>query len=208
MEATTLQKRWILYGAYSAILSAIIYTIIYYLDISYRVDIIIGVLFAFSIGIASIGIFHFGKIYRDGICLQIGGSLGVIAALTFVLNVVVWYSLRAPLEEILVRGDQSFVYSITARIHYGLNFSWEILIAGSIFSFGIAFFMQPRPGKLIAVLGIVVALVILTFGFYAFPEKPETRNLVGIGPLLPFWHLVVAIFMINSLKWIKDKQNG
>lgn len=205
MEATTLQKRWILYGAYAAIVSAIIYPVIYYMDISHRIDIIIGLLFSFSIGIASIGIFHFGKIHRDGICLQTGGILGVIAALIFVLNVVVWQSLKAPLEEILVKGDQSFVYSITSRIHFGLNFSWEILIAGSIFAFGIAFFMQPRPGKLIAVLGIVVALVILIFGFYAFPEKPETKNLVGIGPLLPFWHLVVAIFMINSLKWIKDK---
>ncbi|MGC9342246.1 MAG: hypothetical protein ACP5E3_06070 [Bacteroidales bacterium] len=205
MEATVLQKRWILYGAYAAILSAIIYPVIYYLDISDRIDILTGLLFAFSIGISSIGIFHFGKIHRDGLCLQIGGTLGVIAALIFVLNIVVWHSLKAPLEEVLVKGDQSFVYSLTARIHYGFNFSWEILIAGSILSFGIAFFMQPKPGKVIALLGIVVALVILIFGFYAFPEKPETKNLVGIGPLLPFWHLVVAIFMISSLKWIKDK---
>jgi hypothetical protein len=206
MEATVLQKKWILYGAYAAILSAIIYPVIYYLDISLRIDIIAGLLFAFSIGIASIGIFHFGKIHRDGLCLQIGGTLGVIAALTFVLNIVLSHSLKAPLEEILVKGDQSFVYSLTARIHYGFNLSWEILIAGSILSFGIAFFMQPKPGKVIALLGIVVALVILIFGFYAFPEKPETKNLVGIGPLLPFWHLVVAIFMINSMKWIKFNQ--
>jgi hypothetical protein len=205
MEATTLQKRWILYGAYAAIISTIIYPVIFYLDISHRIEIIIGLLFSFSIGIASIGIFHFGKIHREGICLQIGGVLGVIAALIFLLNTVISNSLNAPLEEVLVKGDQSFVYSLTARIHYGFNFSWEILIAGSMLSFAIAFFMQPKPGKVIAVLGIVFALIILFFGFYTFPEKPEAKNLVGIGPLLPFWHLVVAIFMINSLKWIKNK---
>lgn len=205
MEASALQKKWILYGAWSGILAALIYPILYYTDLSFRLDFVLGLVFSFGIGIASVGIFHYVRIHRDGICLQTGFLLGILAAFAYILSISIWHSLNSPMEGILVKGDQSFVYTIINRVHKGISFAWEVLIAASIFAFGVAFFRQPKPGKVIAVLGLIVALVILFFAFFSFPEKPDYLDLVGMGPLLPFWHLVVAIYMINSLKWIKEK---
>jgi len=208
MEATVLQKRWILYGAITGILSSMVYPIIYYIKISPRIDLLIGLIFGFCIAITTVGIYQFIRIHHNCMCLQIGGITGILAGFTYILNVTVFQSLHTPLEGILVQGDQSFIYSLTSRIHMGLSLSWEILIACSIFALGVAFFRQPKPGKIIFILGIIEGLIILLFNFYAFPEIPESETFAGLGPFLPIWHLVVSILILSSLKWIKEKSNG
>jgi hypothetical protein len=173
-----------------------------------RVDLLLGLIFGFSMGITAIGIYLFVKLHRTCICLQVGGVAGVFAAFTYLLNTTVFLALNTPLEGILVQGDQSFVYSLTNRIQLGLSISWEVLLGGSIFAFGVAFFKQPRPGKVISVLGILLAVLIIFTNLYYFPEIQDAKKLLGLGPFLPAWHLLVSILILSSLKWIKVKPEG
>jgi len=205
MEATHLQKKWILYGAMAGILATLVYLIIYFLEISARADLLAGLIFGFSIGITTAGIYSFVKLNNNCMCLQAGAVLGIFAAFTYILNTTVFQSLHTPLEGILVQGDQSFVYSLTNRIQLGLSMSWELLFAGSIFALSIAFFKQPRPGKIISLLGILLALLLIFTNIYYFPEVEDAKQFFGLGPLLPAWHLLVSILIINSFRWIKVK---
>ncbi len=205
MEATKLQKKWILYGAIAGILATIVYLFIYFSEIGARADLLVGLIFGFSIGITAAGIYNFVKINNNCMCLQAGTLIGIFAAFTYILNTTVFESLNTPLEGILVQGDQSFVYSLTNRIQLGLSLSWEILFAASMFAFSVAFFKQPRPGKIISILGILLALLLIFTNIYYFPEVEDGKQLFGLGPMLPAWHLLASIFILSSLRWIKVK---
>lgn len=205
MEATLLQRNWIITGALGGILTSLIYPFIYYIDFPIKINLIIGMFFALSTGMVSYGIFQFAKLHKDCICLQIGMVTGIMAALIFALKTSVEMALQTPLEGVLVQGDQSFVYALNGRIQFGIWFLWDVLIAFSIFAFSVAFTRQPKPGKVIFIIGFFFALIILSFSIYAFPEVPEKINLTGMGPFLPVWHLIVSIFMLISLKWVKIK---
>ncbi|MBE0653463.1 MAG: hypothetical protein IH594_06675 [Bacteroidales bacterium] len=149
MEATLLQRNWIITGALGGILATLLYPFIYYIDFPIKINLIIGMFFALSTGMASYGIFQFARLHKDCICLQIGMVTGIMAALLFALKTSVETALQTPLEGVLVQGDQSFVYALNGRIQFGIRFLWDVLIAFSIFTFSIAFTRQPRPGKVI-----------------------------------------------------------
>lgn len=205
METTEVQKRFILLGAIAAILAAVIYPIVFYGSISLKTDLILELAIGFSIGFVFYGLFRFIRINRDSVCLQVGLLTGILAAFSYVLKSGTFASMTAPLEGILVQGDQSFVYALTNRLYTGINFLWEIFIGASILSISIAFFRQPRPGKVIAVAGLIISLAIIIFSIYTFPEIIPERNPGWVGIVLPVWLLIVGLLMIFSLKWIKVK---
>jgi hypothetical protein len=206
METTLVQKRFILIGGISGILATIIYPFIYYLNLGVKVDLLLDLIFGFAMAFTVYGAFRFVRINRDSVSLQIGLLTGILAAFTFLLMSGIIAAMTAPLENVLVKGDQSFVYSLTSRLYTGVDFIWNLLIGISILTFSLAFFKQPRPGKVVAFAGIIVSLVILIFAFIFFPESPEVMNYIGMGPTLPLWHLIVSVLMLLSLKWIKVKE--
>ncbi len=208
METTTIQKRFILTGALTGIAATIIYPVIFYFQLAFKFNLMLNLAFGFSIGFTTYSIFIFNKIHRDSVCLRVGAITGILAAFTYLLKSSVFVAVSAPLEGILVQGDQSFVYGITSRLHIGIAFIWDILIAASILSLSIAFFRQPRPGKIISVAGILFSLVIIVFSIYSFPELLGDMSFTGMGAALPVWHFAVSILMLFSLKWIKVKDPG
>ena len=170
MEATLLQRNWIITGALAGILASILYPVLYYSDFHIKIALSIGLIFALSIGLVSYGIFQFASLHKNCISLQSAVTIGIMAAFAFGLKLSIGMALKTPLEGILVQGDQSFVYTLTKRIHFGLGFFWDVLISISIFTFSIAFLYQPRPGKVISAIGFLTALIILIFSIYSFPE--------------------------------------
>lgn len=205
METTEIQKRFIIIGAIAAILAAVVYPVAFYTSLSLKTNLILELFLGFSFGFVFYGLFRFIRINRDSVCLQVGMLTGILAAFTYVLKSGTFASMTTPLEGILVQGDQSFVYALTNRLYTGIHFIWEILIGAGIFSISIAFFRQPRPGKVIAAAGIIIALAIIINSIYAFPEIGRHENFSWLGIVLPVWLLIVGLLMIFSQKWIKVK---
>jgi len=206
MEASALQKKWILYGAVAGILITILYPVIYYLEITTIIDLGIELIFGIGLAVASIGIYHFVRIHKNCICLQAGGAFGLLSGFTLILAAGFHQSLISPPEEILIRSEQKVLYMLMEeRIHLGLEFSWIFLLASSIFAFSVAFFRQPKPGKLISYFGIAFSSFILGYNFYSMTDIAGYDTFYGSGPFLITWHFVVSVLLITSLKWIKEK---
>lgn len=192
-------------GIITSILAAITYPLYYYSDFGIKIELLIILLFSISIALSGIGIYNFLSLHKKRPCLEMGLRLNVMAALVFAIAGSVKIALKIPLEGILVQGDQTLIYTLTGRTVLGILFLWKVLFGLGIVFMAIPGFTHPKTGKIIPSLGILFGLMIIILNFQAFLQSPEQMNLMGVGPFIPAWHLLVAILIALSGNWVNEK---
>ena len=205
MQENKTSAKFIKIGIIFTVLAAISYPILYYVDLGLKLELLLMLLFAFSIALSAAGIYHFLALNKKSPCLELGIRLNILAALVFAISGSVAISLQSPLEGILVQGDQSFTYALSERILMGLNFTWKMLFGLGLIFLGKASIGHPKTGKILPILGILIGLLILIVNFYAFPIEPKNAGLIGMGALLPIWHVLLTLIMALSGNWVNDR---
>ncbi|MCF8381357.1 MAG: hypothetical protein K9H49_17420 [Bacteroidales bacterium] len=205
MSEKNLQSAYIKMGIIMSIIAAITYPLHYYWNPEIKIELAIVLLFSLSIAISSVGIYHFLSLHTKRPCLEIGLKLNVLAALIFAIAGSVKLAMETPLEGILIQGNQSLLYALTDRIFMSLSFLWKMLFGFGLILLAVPAFSHPRTGKIIPSLGVLFGLSMLAVNFYSFPFAPEEINMVALGPLVPLWHLLVALIILLSGNWVREK---
>lgn len=205
MQENNTSARFIKIGIIFTVLATISYPLRHFVDMGLKVELLLILIFAFSIALSATGIYHFLALNKKSPCLELGIRLNILAALVFAIFGSVAISLQSPLEGILVQGDQSFTYALSERILMGLNFTWKVLFGLGLIFLGKASIGHPKTGKILPILGILIGLFILIVNFYAFPIEPKKAGLIGMGALLPIWHVLLTLIIALSGFWIKDR---
>jgi len=94
---------------------------------------------------------------------------------------------------------------ITA-IWLGLDVAWDGYIGLGTLCFAIAMWRHVRFGKAFAISGALIAVALLAFNFYTFPEPPKSAGLIDLGPGVGLWYLAVTVQMWRSLGWSRERQ--
>lgn len=205
MSEKNLKSMYIKAGIVMSILAAITYPLYYYWKPGIKIELIIMLLFSLSFAISNVGIYNFLKLHEKRPCLELGFKLSIMSALVFAMAGSIKLSMETPLEGILVQGDQSLLYASLDRIFLSLSFLWKMLFGLGLILFAIPGFSHPKLGKIIPSLGVILGLVMLVINFYSFPYSPEEMNIIALGPLVPVWHLLVAIIILLSGNWTRGK---
>ena len=208
MQENKTSAKFIKIGIIFTLLSAITYPVLYYIPMEFSVELLLTLIFAFSIALSATGIYHFLALNKKSPCLELGIRLNILAALVFALSGSIGLSLHSPLEGILVQGNQSFTYALTERILMGFNFTWKMLFGLGLIFLGTASISHPKTGKILALLGILFGLFILVVNFLSFPIEPKNAGMVGMGPLVPIWHILLTVIIALSGKWISDRTSA
>jgi hypothetical protein len=148
------------------------------------------------LGLASLGLYRFLRLHQPvsarlaAACNFLGGAL-----FSTMLLVQIAVRLRAAGQPI----DQQVV-----AVWLGLDVAWDVYIGLGTALFAWAMWTHPRFGRGFAVSGALLAVLLLAFNFYAFPEPPGESHLVDLGPFVGLWYLVVTLQMWRSLSWVRQ----
>jgi hypothetical protein len=98
---------------------------------------------------------------------------------------------KAALREIL-----SGVFTV----QLGLCFVWDLFIGLATILFSIALLSYGIVGRIIAVLGLLIAAAFLSFKLYTFPVPPADAGLFDLGPGMGSWFLAFSIFVLVTAR--------
>lgn len=149
------------------------------------------------LGLASIGLYHFLRIHQPSVSAQLAAACNFLGGALFSTMLLVQIAVR-------IRAAGQPVDRQIAAVWLGLDVAWDVYIALGTALFAWAMWAHPRFGRGFAVSGLLLAVLLLAFNFYAFPEPPSEINLVDLGPLVGLWYLVVTVQMWRSLSWVKQ----
>ena len=213
----SLQMEWVKLGAVAGLVGGLSYfgTQIPVIPIQ------IARLMAFSFGpwliIWAVGIYVFLSLSQKSISAQIGAIFIGIAGFTVNIMLVIQQSIFSILEgygELIKEvSDPAAKDSLRMSwhgihaVHYGLDVSFDIFLMVGLTLLSIAMLSHPRFGKILAIPGILLNLAALFINLSTFPIPPgsEDYTYMDLGPFIGLWCLVVAIQMMRSLKWTKNK---
>jgi hypothetical protein len=80
-----------------------------------------------------------------------------------------------------------------AAVHLGLDVAWDLYIGAGTLAAALALRKQPGFGVVWGLVGIALALALLTLNALTFPTPPGESGLVDVGPLVGLWYTAVLV---------------
>jgi hypothetical protein len=207
--------RWIKLGAICGLLVWFVYAALIFGQLPEPAAVTLVCAFGPLLGIASVGLYHFIAIAGRTVTLQIAAVANVIGGTLLTTMLLVQGSLNLRMEKAIAKAaDPAASESLKAvwrgvdSVQLGLDVAWDVFIALGTLLFAFNMLRHPRLGKIIGILGILLAVGLFALNVYTFPTPPGEAGLIDLGPFAGLWYLVVAIIVLRSLGWARDKLNS
>jgi hypothetical protein len=195
-------------GIILALPAGVIYPLMIFVPLPRIVTVILACLFGPLLGVGSLVLYYFLKIYQKTVSGLLAVISNIAAAIVVNLMLIVQLSVNLSMDELMnsaggAISEQTmrWVWRVVDRVQLGMDVSWDFFIATGTILFGIAMMKHPRFGKIFGILGMFVGLLLLGFNLSTFPVPPGNAGLIDLGPALGLWYLAVTIQVIRSLKW-------
>jgi hypothetical protein len=209
-EDNQFTKKWIQVGIVAGLFVSVIYPLMIFAPLPFHVSLILAGSAGPLLSISSIGLYHFIKIHRKTVSLQIAVLFNVIAGVIFNMMLIVQLAIRKGINEYIAEASESatqemlrWILRSVNKVHLGLDISWDIFILVGTFLFALNMLRHPRLGKAIGLIGVLIACVTMGLNLYSFPAPPADVGLVDPGPFVGLWYLAVTILILRSWKWMK-----
>jgi hypothetical protein len=207
-----LTYRWIRLGAICGPLAILTYALLVLVPLPNFWGMLLVSAFGPLMGLASVGFYHFMASTRKTVTLQIAVVANIIAVACLTMMLIVQQSLNIRMENTIATvSDPAAVQSLKSiwigvdSVQLGMDVAWDVFIVLGTLLFAINMLWHPRLGKIIGMLGIVLALGLFVFNIYTFPTPPAEANLLDLGPLVALWYVVVSIMILFSLGWARKR---
>jgi hypothetical protein len=207
-----LTYRWIRLGAICGPLAILTYAVLILVPLPNFWGMLLVSAFGPLLGLASVGLYHFMALARKTMTLQIAVAANIIAIAIVTTMLIVQMSLNIRMERAIAKvSDPSVIESLKAiwrgvdSVQLGMDVAWDVFGVLGALLFAINMLWHPRLGKIIGMLGIVLALGLFVFNIYTFPTPPAEANLLDLGPLVALWYVVVSIMILFSLGWARKR---
>jgi hypothetical protein len=169
-------------------------------------------IFGPGIAVASAGLYEVLRLHRSSVGLKIGLVANIAAGITVTMMLLAqvafkrWLELKFPSGP--VATSSSPAYQAANGLQLGFDVVWDLFLSIGTFLFARAMWTHPRFGRVFAIIGGVLAVMLVTLNLGTFPEPPEEARLVDVGPLVGLWYLAAAVRMGSSLRWVDRMASG
>jgi len=193
----SIELNWVRLGIGLGIATSVVYPSLILLSLPQLPTIILAAAIGPLLGLASMGLYHFLRLHQPSVSAQLAAACNFLGGALFSTMLLVQIAVR-------IRAAGQPIDRQIVAIWLGLDVAWDVYIALGTALFAWAMWTHPRFGRGFAVSGLLLAILLLAFNFYAFPEPPSDVHLVDLGPLVGLWYLVVTLQMWRSLGWVKQ----
>ena len=193
----SIELRWIQLAIGLGIATSVVYPSLIFLPLPQLLTIILAAAIGPLLGLASFGLYRFLRLNKPSVSAQLAAACNLLGGALFTTMLLVQLAVR------LRAAGQPIDRQVVA-VWLGLDVAWDVYIALGTAFFAWAMWSHPRLGRGFAVSGIFIAVLLLSFNLYSFPEPPGENNLIDLGPFVGLWYLAVTIQMWRSLSWVRQ----
>jgi hypothetical protein len=207
----SLVKKWVVVGAITGLLAAVIYPLMIFVSMPEHLLITLAAAFGPLLSIASLGLYHLLMVNRKTVTLQIATISNVIAGTIVNMMLIIQLAIRMGMRtytngETGQAGEEMMKWALRGvdKVQLGLDVSWDVYIALGTFFFAVNMLSHPRFGRIFGWIGIILSVPLLGFNLSSFPVPPADAGRFDFGPLVGLWYMAVGIQALRSLKWVDD----
>jgi len=193
----SIELRWIRLAIGLGIATSVVYPSLIFLPLPQLPTITLAAAVGPLLGLASLGLYRFLRLHQPSVSAQLAAACNFLGGALFSTMLLVQLAVR------LRAAGQPIDQQVVA-VWLGLDVAWDVYIGLGTALFAWAMWTHPRFGRGFAVSGALLAVLLLAFNFYAFPEPPGESHLVDLGPFVGLWYLVVTVQMWRSLSWVRQ----
>ncbi len=201
---------WVKLGASAGIIACLVYPLMIAVEMPRLLTVVCAAAFGPLLSLASVGLYHLLKVHEKTVTAQIAAGANIIAGSIVNMMLVVQLALSMSMHDYLEKATDpvtkstlELIWKVVDKVQLGLDVSWDIFIAAGTFLLGLNMLKHPRFGKILGGIGMLLALLLLSFNLYTFPIPPANAELIDFGPFVGLWYLIVSIQALRSLSWAK-----
>ena len=195
-----LGEAWVVYGSTAGILSVLAYLGAATGVAPDRIGLVLAFAFGPLLSVAFVGLYHFLRVHRNTVALQVATLFGVLAGTVVNMMLVVQQALFVGVPK-AAREAMGAAWSGLNWIQLGLDVSWDIYIGVATILLGVAMASHPRFGKIAALVSIGLGAALLALNLAAFPTPPGESGSVDVGPFVGLWYLLLCLRARTSVGW-------
>jgi len=203
--------KWIKVGVVAGLLASAIYPLMIFVSLPFHLTLILAASIGPMLAISSIGLFHFIKIHRKTVSLQIAALFNIIAAAIFNMMLIVQMAIRKGIDSYFAEASEEATKELLRwilrgvnKVHLGLDISWDIFLVAGTFLFALNMLRHPKLGRVMSLLGMTIACILIILNLYTFPNPPSDAGFLDLGPFVGLWYLAVTIMILRSWKWLES----
>jgi hypothetical protein len=193
----SIELRWIRLAIGLGIATSVVYPSLIFIPLPQLLTIILAAAVGPLLGMASLGLYRFLRLHQPSVSAQLAAACNFLGGALFSTMLLVQLAVR-------IRAAGQPIDQQVVAVWLGLDVAWDVYIALGTALFAWAMWAHPRLGRGFAVSGLLLAVLLLAFNFYAFPEPPGESHLVDLGPFVGLWYLIVTVQMWRSLSWVRQ----
>ena len=201
-SSSPLARQWIVTSVVAGILGVVAYVCaIAPVPLPDVVRTYLGFAFGPFIAVAFAGYYHFFKLHRDSVTLQIGIVFGFVAAVIVNMMLVVQAAIFDTIPA-AARADLGLAFEGINMVQLGLDVSWDLFFSVSMILIGLAMFGHPRFGFVWGAAAVVIGAGLIVLNLATFPIPPADAQSIDLGPVAGSFYLFATLRIWGSLKWV------
>jgi len=206
-ESPELTQHWVKVGGVCGVLSVVSYLAAAFAPLPNLLSYVTAFAFGPLLAVGVTGLYYCLALQRRGPMIQIATVFGIAGGVTVLIMLTTQQAIFSVIKSSSTSAGtelSQFKAGLNA-VQLGLDVAWDVLICVAVILFGIAMLHHPRFGRVFGSIGIISALLALSFNLWYFPIPPAAANSIDWGPLVALWLLVTFVMLLRSTKWAGER---
>ncbi len=185
-------------GVAAGLIACIVYPVVLLVPLPRMLTAALIAVFGPALALASLGLGQLCRLDSDSFWSRVAPVMNIVAGALFSSMLLVQYAIG-------LEAGSSAVSRQVQAVWLGLDVAWDVYLGIGTVLFSLAMFKHPKFGRLIASLGLLLALGLLALNLYSFPTPPASAQLIDLGPGIGLWYLIVTILAWRALPWARSQ---
>jgi hypothetical protein len=190
---------WRRVGIVAGFIACVVYPLAVFVPMpTRRMTVVLASSFGPALAIASLGLWHVLRERRVSaaadVAIMANALAGALVTAMILVQLAIQYTNVPPMQADLT----AFVRQRLWDIDLGLDVAFDVFIGLGTLLFGWVMLKDPRYGRVVGGLGVIVGgVIILGFNFWTFPTPPRDAGLFDPGPVSGLWYLLVVLMTLR-----------
>lgn len=211
MQPVAPANAWIKTGGICGILGGCLYFLAAFVEMPPMLTYASAFAFAPLLGVGCTGLFYFLAQADGAPRSRIAWVSAIAGCLLLLAMLTVQQSMFSTLQQFPKKADGSLNTEFIAalnNIQWRLDVAGDIMISISLILFSYSMLLQTIFWKITGLIGLALALLLLFFNLYYFPQPRGEQESIDWGPLVGLWLLFVFTMLLTGKAKLTSPQQA